>query len=83
MSAYVSKKEQEKFNKRVLLGLGLLNSQIHLVSMSEAIRALEGPNSVGKETTMFRNQIPRIAQMTIPIWKARFYAPKAACFDDL
>lgn len=75
VAAYVDSKEQESFNRRVILGLGLLNSQIHLVSMYDAIK------DRSKEIEMFRSQIPRFAQLTLPIWRSRFYAPKAGCLE--
>jgi len=73
ISAYVSRKEQERFNHKVIKKLGLLDSQIHLVSMLEAIAG----NSV--EEALFRTNIPKVARLLIPVWKKRLYAPKADC----
>lgn len=75
ITAYVDKKEQEKFNNRVIARLGLLESQIHLVSMREAIAG----NRVEEE--MFKQQIPYVARSLIPLWKNRLYYPKASCLD--
>jgi hypothetical protein len=75
VAAYVKKKDQEKFNSRVISRLGLLESQIHLVSMKEAITG--NKNEEGK----FREQIPYIARSLIPIWKKRFYHPKSECLE--
>lgn len=76
IAAHVNKREQEKFNSKVIKRLGLLDSQVHIVSMFEAIK--EQPI----EVTRFKNQIPRIAQTLIPIWKSRLYNSKAQFLND-
>lgn len=75
IAAFVSKDEQEKFNRRVIARLGLLDSQVHLVSMTEAIK------DIPEELQLFRAQIPRVAQALIPVWKKRLYSAKANCLE--
>lgn len=75
ISAYIGRKEQEKFNRRVISRLGLLDSQVHLVSMAEAIK--EQPI----EWNMFKEQIPNIAQLLLPVWKKRLYNPRTSCLE--
>eukprot|EP01039_Chlorochromonas_danica_P005087 gene5087-5591_t len=77
VSGYVGSKAQDKFNRRVLLGLGLLNSQIHLVSMYEAVKENE------VEYAAFLKQIPRVAQLTIPIWRNRLYNPRSRSLSHM
>jgi hypothetical protein len=77
VSAYVYKGEQERFNKRVIAKLGLIESQIHLVSMFDAIEALP------TERRMFERQIPRIAQSLIPMWRKRLHNPRSRCLEQL
>ena len=71
IAAYVSKSEQERFNNMVISKLGMVNANVHLVSMYDAIR------SNPTEMAMFNKQIPFVAQALIPIWRRRLYAPKA------
>jgi hypothetical protein len=59
----------------VISRLGILDSQIHLVSMVEAIQKQP------KEWTAFQTQIPKFAQVLIPVWKSRFYNPRTACLE--
>lgn len=74
IAAYVNKKAQDVFNRKVITSLGLINSQIHLVSMYEAIK------DDAVEYSKFKKQIPKVAQAVVPLWKKRLYAPKIACF---
>lgn len=60
----------------VISRLGILDSQIHLVSMAEAIQ--QQP----KEWQAFKAQIPKFAQVLIPVWKKSFYNPRTACLED-
>eukprot|EP01038_Epipyxis_sp_PR26KG_P004944 gene4944-6917_t len=76
VAAYVNVKEQDYFNNKVISTLGLLDSQIHLVSMVEAIK--DHP----EELKLFKAQIPGIAQRLIPLWRNRLYSPKTKCFDE-
>jgi hypothetical protein len=32
-----------------------------------------------EELKIFKTQIPRVAQLTLPIWRSRLYNPKASC----
>lgn len=75
ISAYVSKGEQMRFNRRVIMCLGPLEAQIHLVGMAETIRGLP------EEEKLLRSQIPTIAQAMLPLWKRQFYLPKAKCLE--
>lgn len=77
IAAYVSVKDQDKFNRMVISKLGILESQIHLVSMAEAIQ--ETP----KEMKLFQSQIPKVARLLIPVWRNRFYNPRTACLQGL
>ena len=76
ISAYVTKKDQEKFNNKVIRNLGLLESQVHIVSMKEAI------DGNMKEEKLFKNQIPFVAQKLLPVWRKRLYMPRAKCLDS-
>ena len=76
IAAYVSKSEQERFNSQVITKLGLLESQVHLVSMYEAIQMIPA------ERKMFEKQIPKIAQRLIPFWRGRLYAPRSKCLEQ-
>jgi len=38
ISAFISRKEQERFNRKVIGALGMLQAQVHLVGMVEAIK---------------------------------------------
>ena len=73
--AYVTKKEQDRFNKRVISRLGLLDSQIHLVSMLDCVKDNR------EEALKYKQQIPKVARALIPVWRTRLYMPKAACLD--
>eukprot|EP00599_Poterioochromonas_sp_BG-1_P010390 CAMPEP_0173137576 /NCGR_PEP_ID=MMETSP1105-20130129/3167_1 /TAXON_ID=2985 /ORGANISM="Ochromonas sp., Strain BG-1" /LENGTH=266 /DNA_ID=CAMNT_0014049987 /DNA_START=125 /DNA_END=925 /DNA_ORIENTATION=+ len=75
ISSHISKKDQERFNRKVINGLGIINSQVHLVSMYEAVK--NNP----KEFAEFQKQIPKIAQYTIPYWKRYLYDPRANALD--
>ena len=75
VSAYVTKKDQEKFNNRVIRNLGLLDSQVHIVSMNEAIHGNK------KEEKLFKSQIPFVARKLIPVWKKRLYLPRTKWLD--
>ena len=75
VAAYVDKKEQYQFNNQVIANLGLINSQIHLVSMKDAVTGFP------VEENMFREQIPRLVQRLIPVWRRTLYSRKAGCLD--
>ena len=76
IAAYVKKGDQERFNRQVIAKLGLLDAQVHIVGMYEAIK--NKPN----EIKLFKAQIPKIAQAMIPVWKKRLYNPKTVCLSD-
>jgi hypothetical protein len=78
VAALVPEREQKSFNNRVLAGLGLWDSRLHLVSMYEAV--LVDENSL-KEQALFRKAIPSVPQMMIPRWKRKLYTPKTYMFD--
>lgn len=73
ISAFIPKKEQERFNRKVITTLGMLQAQVHLVGMIEAIK--DQP----QEMKLLRAQIPSLAQATMSIWKKRLYDPKTKC----
>ena len=74
ISAFVSRKEQESFNRQVISRLGLVDSQVHLVSMLDAIRGQP------KEIKMYEAQIPRLLRAVLPVWRKRLYLPRGARF---
>ena len=75
VAAYVETRTQEVFNKKVVSNLGLLDSQIHLVSMCDAIQY----DSV--ESKLYKLQIPKIARSVLPLWRKRLYWPRTKqCF---
>lgn len=74
ISAFVSRKEQESFNRQVISRLGLVDSQVHLVSMWDAIRGQP------KEIQMYEAQIPRLLRAVLPVWRKRLYLPRGARF---
>lgn len=76
IAAFVSKSEQEVFNRMVIKRLGLLDSQVHLVSMYEAIKA------VPRELRLYEEQIPSIARAVLPVWRKRLYLPRAGCLHE-
>ena len=73
VAALVPEREQKSFNNKVLGGLGLWDSRLHLVSMYEAVQV--DKDSL-KENALFRKAIPSVPQMMIPRWKRKLYAPK-------
>ena len=73
ISAFIPKKEQENFNRKVITTLGMLASQVHLVGMIEAIK--DQPH----EMALLKAQIPSLAQVALGIWKKRLYEPKTRC----
>lgn len=74
--AYVPREEQMRFNRRVILCLGPMEAQVHLVGMAETIRGLPA------EEQLLRSQIPKIAQAMLPLWKRRFYLPRTKCLEE-
>ena len=75
ISAYVSKMDQEKFNNKVIRHLGVLDSQVHIVSMKEAI------NGDQNEERLFKDQIPFVARKLLPVWRERLYKPRTKWLD--
>ncbi len=73
VAAHVSRREQERFNSRVLSRLGLIPSRLHLVGFAEAIAG----NAA--ERRLFREQVPAVARMMLPRWKRALYEPRTAC----
>jgi len=76
ISAFVSRKEQEVFNRQVISRLGIVDSQVHLVSMFDAVR--DQP----KELRMYEAQIPRMLRALTPTIRNRLYLPRGARFLD-
>lgn len=77
ISRIVSASEQNSFNNKVLLGLGLLESRIHLVGMHDAV--WESGSEIEKER--FQNEIPYVARIMIERWRKNLYFPKAWGLD--
>jgi len=75
ITAFIPKKEQERFNRGVIANLGFIRAQVHLVGMIEALK--DQP----EQMTLLRSQIPSIAQATLPLWKSRIYDGKTACLE--
>jgi len=78
VAALVPEGEQKSFNNKVLRGLGLWDSRLHLVSMYEAV--WEDKNNQ-KEQELFRKAIPSVPQMMIPRWNRKLYSPKTYMLD--
>ena len=76
IAAFVPVKEQEVFNRKVIKKLGLLESQVHLVGMREAIAGDK------QEQIKFKEQIPRVVQAAIPVWRKTIYVKRTACFEQ-
>jgi len=76
ISAFVSRKEQEVFNRQVISRLGIVDSQVHLVSMFDAVR------NQPKELRMYEAQIPRMLRALTPTIRKRLYLPRGARFLD-
>lgn len=72
ISSYIPTMDQDVFNVRVLTSLGMLNSRLYLVSMHEAVVAMNDP----KEMELFRQHIPSVARTFIGRWKRLLYEPK-------
>lgn len=75
ITSHISTSQQEIFNNRVINKLGLLDSQVYLVSMYEGIK--EYP----EEILLYHSQIPSIALKLLPFWKKRLYLPKTQCLE--
>ncbi|GAB5037509.1 Hypothetical protein NocV09_08400020 [Nannochloropsis oceanica] len=75
VAAYLTGREQKKFNNKVIASLGIFNSRVHLVSMAEAVRG----DAV--EEMKFKGQIPGIAQALLGRWRERLYRPLAVCLE--
>ena len=74
----VSESEQQSFNNRVLMNLGLFDSRLHLVGMREAVWEKGDP----KEKSLFEQAIPSIPQMMIPRWKRKLYDPETKVLEQ-
>eukprot|EP00559_Dactyliosolen_fragilissimus_P006800 CAMPEP_0184871572 /NCGR_PEP_ID=MMETSP0580-20130426/40796_1 /TAXON_ID=1118495 /ORGANISM="Dactyliosolen fragilissimus" /LENGTH=261 /DNA_ID=CAMNT_0027374249 /DNA_START=473 /DNA_END=1259 /DNA_ORIENTATION=+ len=73
VSKVVPYREQDFFNKRVLIKLGLLDSRIHLVGMRDAV----WESGDDAERDLFDTAIPYIPRMMIPRWRRNLYDPQA------
>ncbi|KAL9179193.1 hypothetical protein ACHAXT_008483 [Thalassiosira profunda] len=73
----VSSKVQTKFNNKVLLKLGILESRVHLVGMHDAV----WESGIEVEKEMFQREIPYVARMMIERWRKSLYLPKAGALD--
>ena len=67
----VPQSEQESFNNKVLMNMGILDSRLYLVGMHEAVQ-----ESTLEEQDLFQNEIPMIPRSLIPRWKRLLYDPR-------
>ena len=67
----VPEPEQESFNNKVLMNMGILDSRLYLVGMYEAVQ-----ESTLEEQDLFQQEIPMIPRYLIPRWKRLLYDPK-------
>ncbi|CAM9370484.1 unnamed protein product [Scytosiphon promiscuus] len=75
-AAYVTSKQQWKFNDKVIFSLGLVDAQVFLVSMHDAIK----PDR--EEFNKFRKNVPKFARALIPTWRRVLYLPRAGCLEE-
>ncbi|CAN0400504.1 unnamed protein product [Ascophyllum nodosum] len=74
-AAYVDGNEQWKFNEKVVLSLGLVDSQVFLVAMHDTLK----PDK--EEFKVFRLEVPKFARALIPTWRRLLYSPRAGCLE--
>eukprot|EP00903_Cladosiphon_okamuranus_P020728 g19033.t1 len=75
-AAYVTSKQQWKFNDKVIFSLGLVDAQVFLVAMHDAIK------SDREEFNKFRKNVPKFARALIPTWRRVLYLPRAGCLEE-
>jgi len=75
ITAHITVRDQERFNRQVIKTLGMLESQVHLVGMREAI------SKQPTEEKIFKQQIPRLVQSMIPVWRNAVYKKKTMCLE--
>ncbi|CAN0339823.1 unnamed protein product [Ectocarpus sp. 6 AP-2014] len=75
-AAYATSKQQWKFNDKVIFSLGLVDAQVFLVAMHDAIK------SDREEFNKFRKNVPKFARALIPTWRRVLYLPRAGCLED-
>ena len=81
----VPEAKQKSFNNRVLLGLGVLDSRLHLVHMHEAVfggDAIDDALDMDTERRLFRSAIPSIPQKMIARWRKKLYDPVAGVLEE-
>lgn len=73
VARYVPVRDQTAFNQRVIRGLGVWDSRLHLVGMHEAV-----VHDRPQEYPAFEREIPYLPRMMIARWKRNLYDPKVA-----
>ena len=71
VTVLVPQPEQESFNNKVLMNMGILDSRLYLVGMHEAVQ-----ESTVEEQDLFQKEIPMIPRSLIPRWKRLLYDPR-------
>jgi hypothetical protein len=71
ISILVPASEQTLFNFQVLKSMGVWDSRLYLVGMSEALKSEAGGSA--EERDLFRREIPMLVQSLIPRWKRLLY----------
>lgn len=77
VSRLLTESEQKALNNQVIRKLGILDSRLHLVGMSEAIA------NIVDEQQLFQKVIPSLPQKLIPRWKRLMYDPRAGALDEI
>ena len=82
ISILVPASEQTLFNFQVLKSMGVWDSRLYLVGMSEAVKS-EGGGTV-EERDLFQREIPMLVQSLIPRWKRLLYDARMTtpCAND-
>lgn len=72
--------EQLSLNYQILKSMGLWDSRLYLVGMSEAVHESSTNET---ERTLFQREIPALVRSLIPRWKRLLYDPRTACLSHL
>ncbi|CAM9553906.1 unnamed protein product [Pylaiella littoralis] len=75
-AAYATSKQQWKFNDKVIFSLGLVDAQVFLVAMHDAVKHDR------EEFNKFRKNVPKFARVLIPTWRKVLYSPRAGCLEE-
>jgi hypothetical protein len=80
VTVLVPTSEQTLLNYQILKSMGLWDSRLYLVGMSEAVRE---SSSNETEWELFQREIPVLVRSLIPRWKRLLYDPRTACISHL